>query len=216
MIRVSCFLLATAVLGCLMSSTNAVRADFIVSTGYSEGKGTGGSPVPPSPWYGSANTSFYGNSSDISAAKSSNPDLSAVLIQNTGTSSLTISDVKLTKFDLFTRAGLTSPVTLGVGDYAIFAAGDGSDEPLIKQTVTFNIDGNTYSAADAITKAAPNGVLFGNTPFVNGVETIPWTQIDQVPPPNTASPEPSTLTLMAVGLVGMFGFARRRRNRLAA
>lgn len=73
------------------------RADVIISSGYYDlsPAQSGGGPALPNPWYGSANTTFYGSASDISAATSSDPDISGLLFQNTGSTSVTLSALGL-------------------------------------------------------------------------------------------------------------------------
>src|SRR5208283_2397156 len=79
----------------------AVRADIIISTGYDDGYGNGTvgtPPIPPNPWYGSANTTFFGSASDLSAAPASDPDISGVLLHNTGSTAVTVQDASITAF----------------------------------------------------------------------------------------------------------------------
>src|SRR5207253_2111750 len=71
--------LGLALLGALRTT---VHADIIVSTGYHDGLGGGGTPVPPNPWLGSANTTFFFNSG-LDGPGAADPDMSAILFQNT-------------------------------------------------------------------------------------------------------------------------------------
>jgi len=63
--------------------------------------------------------------------------------------------------------------------------------------------------------------------FVNGINTLDFYAVDQGPPaafnayystqgrllpPTTTTPEPASIVLVASGLLGVFGVARRRRN----
>jgi hypothetical protein len=159
--------------------------------------------------YGSSNTTFYGNSSDLAFAPASDPDLSGVLFQNTGATAVTMQDVAITAFDLFTKAGISGTVTLNLGQYAIFADGDGSDTLAPDQLVSFTLNGKSFSFADAITAAQPDGVLKGNIPFINGVEMVPWTQIANVLGPSPI-PEPSSFALV-LGGIALAGLRLRRK-----
>ena len=171
------------------------RAELIVSTGYNDSDGIAGGIAPPgltvpNPWFGSPNTTFYGSSTDISTAPAADPDLSGVLFQNSGPSAVTIQDVNITAGDLFTRAGLVGPVTLGVGQNAIFCVGDGSDSLGSLQAVGFVINGQSYSVLDATTtsdgRTLASGVLAGGV-VGNNFETVPWTEIAVIPEPATAA-----------------------------
>ncbi len=175
-------------------------AGLVVSTGYNDGFGGGGTPVPPNPWYGSANTTFYGSSSDLADAPGSDPDLSGVLLQNVGASPITIGDLSITSLDLFTRAGIAGSLTLSPGQNFIFADGDGSDDLPGDQKVSFTANSITVSVADAITAAQPDGVLSGNMPWINGVETVAWTRIYAG---SSTVPESSTWAMMLLGFAGL-------------
>ena len=66
--------------------------------------------------------------------------------------------------------------------------------------------------------------------FNGGINTLDFYAQDQGPPaafnvfystrgdplPTTATPEPASIVLLASGLIGVFGFARRRRNAIVA
>ncbi len=203
---------ASLALALFLTLSTPIRADVIVSTGYDDGNGP---PAPPNPWFGSPNTTFFGNSSDLGSAPTSDPDISGVLFQNTSTTPFTISDVKITSFDLFTRAGITSPLTLNPGQNFIFAVGDGSDTLPADQVVSFTINGQAFSFPDTITAAQPDGVLLGNIPFINGVETVPWTPLADLfkptAPPATV-PEPSSLALLTLGGIALASWRRWRKR----
>jgi hypothetical protein len=193
----------------------AALPGLIVSTGYDDGTGNGGTPIPPNPWFGSPNTTFYGNASDIALAPGSDPDLSGVLFQNVGASPISISDVSITQFDLFTRAGVTGPLILNPGQNFIFADGDGSDTLPANQMVSFVADGVGVAVSDVVTAAAPDGVLLGNIPFINGVETVAWTQVYKGT--STTVPEPSTWIMMFAGFAGLaLAGYRTSRKKIAA
>jgi hypothetical protein len=193
----------------------AALPGLVVSTGYDDGTGGGGTPVPPNPWFGSPNTTFYGNANDTADAPTGDPDLSGVLFQNVGATPISISDVSISAFDLFARAGVIGPLVLDPGQNFIFADGDGSDTLPANQTVSFTADGLNIAVADAVTAAAPDGVLLGNIPFLNGVETVAWTQVYKGT--STAVPEPSTWAMMLAGFAGLVlaGY-RTSRNKMAA
>jgi hypothetical protein len=188
------------------------RADVIISSGYYDlsPAQSGGGPALPNPWYGSANTTFYGSASDISAATSSDPDISGLLFQNTGSTSVTLSALGLSGgLNVLGRGGVTS-VTLAPGQFYIFAVGDGSDDGLSLQTISATLNGTAYSFADATTALAPDGVLFGDSPQLGGGdETQPWTQDADLLHSGSTSPEPASYILLLAAFPPVLWAARR-------
>ncbi len=188
------------------------RADVIISSGYYDlsPAQSGGGPALPNPWYGSANTTFYGSASDISAATSSDPDISGLLFQNTGSTSVTLSALGLSGgLNVLGRGGVAS-VTLAPGQSYIFAVGDGSDDGLSLQTISATLNGTAYSFADATTALAPDGVLFGDSPQLGGGdETQPWTQDADLLHSGSAVPEPASYILLLAAFPPVLLAARR-------
>jgi hypothetical protein len=185
----------------VLSMSAVAHADIIVSGGYYDlsPAASGGGPPLPNPWFGSANTTFSGSATDLSDAVASDPDISALLFQNTGATNVTLSALSLSPkvMDVWLRAG-DSSVTLAPGQNYIFAVGDGSDIGLSGQTISATLNGTGYSFADATTSLAPDGVLFGNVPQLGGGdETQPWTQDAVLLHSGTSAvPEPSSYVFL--------------------
>ncbi len=204
---------------CALAFTLAVaigtlaRADVIISSGYYDlsPAQSGGGPALPNPWYGSANTSFYGSASDISAATSSDPDISGLLFQNTGSANVALSALMLSDgLNVLSRASVAS-VTLAPGQFYIFAVGDGSDDGLSLQTISATLNGAAYSFADATTAQAPDGVLFGDSPQLGGGdETQPWTQDADLLHTANAAPEPASYLLLLAAVAPVLLATRRQ------
>jgi hypothetical protein len=174
-----------------------------VYTGYDDFSGVS-SPAPPDPWLGSPNTTFYGNAGQ---AASFDPDEDAVRFFNTGGTAVTLTAANIGVYDLFALDVVGGPITIGAGQNVILAGVDGSDVFGSVQTVGYTIDGQTHSYQDVVTAADPNGVLAGNSPWINGVETVPWTQIN----PGGGVPDGgSTLVLLLLAGVSL-PFVDRRR-----
>ena len=168
-----------------MLAASSLQASVVtVSAGYNDGTGGGGSPLPPNPWYGSPNTTFYG---DAGMAQSGDPDENAILLQNLGGTAVTLSAANMGTWNLFSLDGIVGSVIIGAGQNVILAGVDGSDVSS-GSTVSVTIDSINYSFQDVTTQEAPSGVLFGNSPWVNGVETVPWTTLGST----AAVPEPSS------------------------
>jgi hypothetical protein len=192
-----------------LAITGARADQVLISTGYNDEPREGGSfsgisysadSGQPVPWFGSPNTTFFGSAS---TAQAFDPDEDAILLQNTGATSVTLTAASITGFDLFSLDSIGSPVTLDPGTNVILAGVDGSESLSGLTTVSMTIDGVTYSYSDVITADAPGGVLEGANPFVGEAESIPWTPINAVP-------EPTTYAMFVLGALALV-FAKRRR-----
>ena len=106
-------------------------------------------------------------------------------------------------------------VTLAPGQNYIFAVGDGSDTGLSDQMISLTLNGTSYSFSDATTALAPDGVLFGDNPqLAGGDETQPWTQDGTVTFGSSTIPEPASLAIWGMLLIGL-GLAHHLRRRAA-
>lgn len=187
------------------------RADIIVSTGYNDDPNE--DPLP-NPWVGAPNTSVLGSPSAITNAEAFDPDTDAVLFQNTGATSVSLSALSFAPsgYNLFTLAGQVSPVTIGAGQNLIVLGVDGSDLlGYVRQTVDFTLDAVDYSVLDAETTDAFDGVLDGKVNWTEA-ETAPWAEIDCIGTCGATHgvPEPSSIALFGASLWGLVR-ARRRK-----
>ena len=194
-------------------SVTGTQAQIVISAGYNDEPRSGGSfsgasygidSGQPLPWYGSSNTTFYG---DAGTAQAYDPDEDALLFQNQGSSAVVLSAATIGGYDLFAVDSIGSPVTLAPGGNVILAGIDGSDVLSALTSVGLTINGTGYNIPDVATSIAPNGVLSGANPFIGGAESIPWTALDTV-----AAPEPSTYAMLLRGS-GMLDFWRLRTRR---
>jgi hypothetical protein len=190
----------------LLATVSVARADIIVSVGYYDlAPCCGNSNALPSPWYGSPNTSFLGS---VSEATSSDPDASAILFSNTGSTAVTL-DQGVTVGSLKLWDSL-----IGVGGFSILPgtsvilsgtssnALDGSDIGLGGATISFSLNGTLYSAVDT------DHILGG---FAAYDETEPWTEVGDFLKATSTVPEPASLTLFAFGLLGVMLRVRRTK-----
>jgi hypothetical protein len=210
--------IASALSGSLLSfflfATQAGQAaqNVEVSTSYNDGP-RNGTPYSlgsgqPLPWNGSANTLFYG---DVGLANAFDPDEDAILLQNLGGSSISLTAATLGSYNLFTLDSIGGPVTLAPGQNVILAGVDGSDVLSGLQMVGLTMGGTPYSYSDVATTDAPDGVLFGASPWIGGVETIPWTPI-YTPRFSTGVPDSGPgLAMMAATLFGVCGLSHKFR-----
>ncbi len=190
-------------------------ADILISSGYYDlsPAASGGGPALPNPWNGSPNTQFYGSTSDVTASTAGDPDISAILLQNSGSGAVVLSALGLSSpMDVLSRALVPNgnlaaePVTLSPGENYIFGVGDGSDDGLTNQTISLTLNGGAFSFPDATTAFAPDGVLAGDMPQLgNEDETQPWALDADI----AAIPEPSTFALLGSGLTVVSVLASR-------
>jgi hypothetical protein len=139
----------------------------------------GASTLPfPSPWYGSSNTVYYG---DMLQATSTDPDIGAILLLNTGTTNATLSKASISStavYNLFVLNSITNSIQLLPNIFYILAGPDGSEalDPGFPAIINLTINNYNYSYNDAINPTYyPHGVLYGFPVAAN--ETLPWTTI---------------------------------------
>jgi hypothetical protein len=210
-------LLSGSLFSLLLLAAQAGRAqqDVEVSTGYND-EPRNGTPYSvgsgqPIPWYGSPNTTFYGN---VGQAAAYDPDEDAILLQNLGGSSVSLTAANMGSYNLFSLDSIGGPVTLAPGQNVILAGVDGSDVFSGVQTVGLTIGGTAYSYSDVATAQAPDGVLFGASPWIGGAETMPWTAIYT---PSFSAPDTGPdLVLMVATLLGVCGFSHKLRRQSVA
>jgi hypothetical protein len=212
-------MLSSSLFSLLLFATQVGQAaqNVEVSTGYND-EPRNGTPYSvgsgqPIPWNGSSSTTFYG---DVGVANAYDPDEDAILLQNLGGSSVTLTAANIGSYDLFSLDSIGSPVTLAPGQNVILAGPDGSDVFSVLQTVGLTIAGTPYSYSDVTTAQAPNGVLDGANPFIGGSESIPWTAI-YTPPSATGVPDTGPGAALTIAtLLGVCGFSRKFRRQFAA
>jgi hypothetical protein len=202
-------------LACALSTAIGVKADILLSVGYYDlaPPASGNTNALPNPWYGSPNTTFLGSAAE---ATSSDPDESGILFTNTGTTAVTLNQGVTVKtgsnsFTLWDSLIGASGFSILPGHGVILSGTiadsfDGSDIPLSDSTISFSLNGTSYSAVDS------NSILQG---FPGGNETEPWTQIDDLLHSSGGGPsvpEPASLTLVSAGLLALAFRARRKRQ----
>lgn len=136
--------------------------------------GEGGSDLPlPNPWYGSANTIYYGNG----ANPTGDLDASAILLLNLGSSIVVVSNANIGNdtYDFFGIDSITSFVLLPPNQFVILVGPDGS-EVSFADVINLTMNGTLYSYPDATNATySPNGVLRGYPSASD--ETVPWTPV---------------------------------------
>ena len=185
----------------LLSTSLSTHADVLVEAGYYDlpgGSVGGASPYPlPDPWYGSANTSFFGSTY---LATDGDPDEAAVILENTGSTAVTLSQGViiggLTLWNSYIPAG---GFTLGAGDNVIFSGTlggyegsntDGSDNVFPNNKIDLMLDGKAYEFTTSALTGYPDSAN----------ETLSWTLAGAVV---TSVPEPSESILLVFGLLSL-------------
>jgi hypothetical protein len=161
----------------------------------------------PDPWIGSVNTTFLGSAT---GASSFDPDEDAILLENKGTSSISLTAASIGVYDLFSLDSITAPVSLDPGAFVILAGVDGSDVFSSLQTVDLTIGGTGVGYSDVATSQAPDGVLVGASPFIGGSESMPWTPIFVPESTTNGVPDGSSTMLLLGGAAAGLAALRRR------
>lgn len=206
--RLTAFRIASLVVlvGVAFVETADAQSMVAVFSGYNDFVAV--STRTPDPWINSPNTTFYFSAS-TSNPNASDPDMSAIMLLNQGSTAISLTAASLSNFatDLFTFNAISGPISLAPNQNVILGAPDGTDVLSGATMINLTLGGVNYSYADAITAEAPSGVLQGANPWIGGSESQPWTAI------YTPVPEPSTYAAM-LG-VAVLGYAVRRRQRCA-
>lgn len=208
------------------SATAAVPAhaqSFTMYVGYADG--LRGSPNHPDPWFGSANVAhFYGFAG-------SGEDAGALMIQNSGTSVLTLNGLRVQIGSSYTYdfgTYLVGSPTLAPGQYAIFTGANGTGDfdtsdilttscgtPITAvPVITATVNGTVRNFNDTGLILTTGGVDLANCPGLPN-EALGWRPVGTSGvnnPGNQITPEPSTLALLAGGLTLVGGFVRRRKT----
>jgi hypothetical protein len=185
-------------------SGSAARSATIIYAGYYDlpPPSYGNLNPLPSPWVGSPNTTFFG---DAAWAVTSEPDVAAVRIENTGPLSITLQAATIggyTAWDSFIGAGyVIAPGQNVILSQTTTQFFDGSDKGLVASLISLTWDGVPHNFTDTAS------ILHG---FSGENETLPWAEIGRV----NATPLPAALPLFAtgLGLLGLLGWRRKQKN----
>jgi hypothetical protein len=178
------------------------------------------SPLPalfPNPWNGSPNTTFLGT-----GINNVGFDAGALLLTNTGGAAVTVTDVTVmigaTSFDLwgsFTVLNGTSTILTQTSslvpnfDTSDVAGFNGGVSNGVTPSIAITIGGTTTTLLDTNEILNTGGFDLGCTDSgcVLTNESHPWSLI---PGQVTGTPEPSSLMLLGVGLLGLVRMSRRK------
>ncbi len=190
------FVLATAIVGSMAgtalvgapASASGSTPHFIVYAGYADcplAVGCFGNqitnPVFPFPWYGASNVQFIADPSAVDTSTNSDPDTSAIRVDNTGTGSLTVNDVSVAgcgggTLDLWGTAPDAYPYTVPAHSTIVFSstAGDNFDGSEICSAaphVTVKVNGAAKTYKDDVANGGRGALAGGANPKNVGDES---------------------------------------------
>ena len=145
-------------------------------------------PRFPVPSYGAAHLNYIGAANVGDVRKDDDPDSTAIRIDDTGSSTLTISKVSVRgcndgTLNLWGTKPFNYPYQLGPGRIDVFASTnsnnfDGSEQCNPDPTVIVTIDGVTAKYVDDVANGG-NGVIPGGDYLGDsGDESTPWTKLE--------------------------------------
>src|SRR5262245_40669251 len=204
------------------------QADYSIYVGYADG--LRGAPQFPDPWSGSPNVTFLG------ASGSGAYDAGAIMIQNTGASSITVKSIVVDNFEngaIFDLWGASSvlaiklPVTLNAGQSLIVTQTqdynfDTSDQPghappgsSIQPNIHIDFGSGSQTFIDQFQILNTKGF---DPALANLNEATGWRLIDQNfdDQNNHVVPEPTALLLAGIGIPALVGYGWRRRRQACA
>jgi hypothetical protein len=145
-------------------------------------------PRFPSPWYGAKHLSFIGDPNVGNVKKDDDPDTSAIRIDNTGRSTLTISKVLVKgcnggSLNLWGSSPFKYPYKLVPGRIDIFSSTngdnfDGSEVCNPHPTVSITIDGVAAKYVDKVANGGNGAIVGGDFAGDSGDESTPWTKLE--------------------------------------
>jgi hypothetical protein len=139
-------------------------------------------PAFPTPWVGASGVQFVADPNVVDTTNTTDPDTSAIRVDNVGKASITISDLSVTGcggLDVWgAGAPYTYPYTVPAGGKIVFSSTngdnfDGSEICNVAPAFSLTINGVTKSYSDSLANGG-RGALVG---VVGGDESTPWTKV---------------------------------------
>ncbi len=159
-------------------------------------------PAFPTPWVGASGVQFVADPNVVDTTNTTDPDTSAIRVDNIGKASITISDLSATGcggLDLWGAGGTyTYPYTVPAGGKIVFSSTngdnfDGSEVCTVAPTFSLTINGVAKTYSDSLADGG-RGALVG---VAGGDEFTPWTKVSG--PKVKVQLEPTKLTRATVG-----------------
>jgi hypothetical protein len=165
----------------------------VVYAGYADcpslstcGANTATNPSFPTPWYTKKTAKKYQFvGTEYNLATDTDPDTSAIRIDNTGTSSITVNDVSVPtcgSLDLWGTSPFAYPYVVKAGGNIVFTSTvgdnfDGSDICGSAGDVSVVVNGVTGTYADDIANSGGGAIHGGSAGSYFGDESTPWTKL---------------------------------------
>ena len=225
-----CAMLAAAALAI---NITPVQAQFVVKVGYADSLRKNG--FFPDPWEGSPNTTFWGR-----LASSGEYDAGAVMIMNTGSTTLVLTSARVDGFsngasfqiwDGTIGSGYTIPAgqnliltqNNGTENFDTSDQGPGNPSGVDAQGrahgdnttphVKFTLNRTFYDLVDSGQVLNTSGFDFANNPPGGQNESFAWRKIGTFGGQAGDTPEPGTFALLGAGMLSGAGMAMKLRRK---